>query len=73
MEAVLNRPELFVTTWALGELIEAATRTGNAELAAGALARLDEQTHTSDADWALGIYAHSHALLSEGDTWEVIA
>ena len=59
-------PELFVTAWALGELVEAATRTGNTELATSALARLGEQAHASDADWALGIHAHSRALLSEG-------
>ena len=38
-----DTPELFVAAWALAELIEAATRTGNTDLAAGALARLDEQ------------------------------
>ena len=66
VEATEGTPELFVAMWALGELIEAATRTGNAEQARDALARLGEQTLASDADWALGIYAHSHALLSEG-------
>ena len=53
--ATRGTPELFVTAWALAELIEAATRTGNTELAAGALARLGEQVHGSDADWALGM------------------
>jgi DNA-binding CsgD family transcriptional regulator len=68
--ATEGTPELFVTAWALAELIEAAVRTGNTGLAAGALARLREQTHASDADWALGIYAHSRALLSEGEAAE---
>ncbi len=68
--ATIGTPELFVAMWALSELIEAASRTGNAELAAGALARLGEQTHASDADWALGVYAHSRALLSEGGAAE---
>ena len=39
--------ELFVAAWALAELIEAASRTGNAEQARDALARLGEQTETA--------------------------
>ena len=70
MAATEGTPEFFVTVWAQSELIEAASRTGNAELAASALARLGEETRASDADWALGVYAHSRALLSEGETAE---
>ena len=70
VEATRGTPELFVATWALGELIEAATRTGNTEHATDALARLGDQTEASDADWALGIHAHSRALLSEGEAAE---
>ena len=70
VEATEGTPQIFIAAWALGELIEAATRTGNAEHAKDALARLGEQTKASDADWALGIYAHSRALLSEGDAAE---
>ena len=33
VEAAESTPELFIATWALSELIEAATRTGNAERA----------------------------------------
>jgi hypothetical protein len=44
VEASEDTPELFIATWALSELIEAATRTENAELAQAALARLG--THT---------------------------
>jgi DNA-binding CsgD family transcriptional regulator len=69
-EATGGTPELFVAMWALGELIEAATRTGNHEQARDALARLGEQTEGSDADWALGVHAHSRALLSEGEAAE---
>jgi DNA-binding CsgD family transcriptional regulator len=65
VHATGGTPELFVAMWALGELIEAATRTGNVEQARDALARLGEQTEASDADWALGLYAKSRALLSE--------
>ena len=70
VEATGGTPQMFIATWALGELIEAATRTGNAEHARDALARLGEQTEASDADWALGIHAHSRALLSEGEAAE---
>jgi DNA-binding CsgD family transcriptional regulator len=65
-----DTPELFVATWALSEVIEAASRTGHTERAAGALARLAEQTRGSDAEWARGITARSRALLTEGDAAE---
>jgi ATP/maltotriose-dependent transcriptional regulator MalT len=52
-------------TRALPELIEAATRSGMAERAAGALQRLSETTRACDTEWALGIEACSRALLSE--------
>ncbi len=65
-----DTPELFVATWALSELVEAASRTGNTEVAARALKRLSEQTQASDSEWALGIEARSRALLSEGEAAE---
>jgi DNA-binding CsgD family transcriptional regulator len=65
-----DTPELFISTWALSELIEAAIRTDNVELAQSALARLDQQTEAVEADWALGLHARSRALLSEGETAE---
>ncbi len=70
VEASENTPPIHITSWALGELIEAATRTGNAGLAEGALTRLGEQTEASDSDWGLGIHARSRALLSAGETAE---
>jgi DNA-binding CsgD family transcriptional regulator len=51
-------------------LIEAATRTENAERAKDALKRLGEHTEACDSDWALGIHARSRALLSEGEAAE---
>ena len=53
--------------WGLVELIEAAARSGRAELAADALERLSETTGASGTDWALGVEARSRALLSEGE------
>jgi DNA-binding CsgD family transcriptional regulator len=59
-----DTPELFLAAWVLPELIEAASRTGNHDLASDALERLTEAAHAADADWALGIEARSRALLS---------
>jgi DNA-binding CsgD family transcriptional regulator len=59
---------LYISMWALPELIEAAVRTSNAEVAAGALERLAESTSVSGSDWALGVEARSRALLSDGET-----
>ena len=57
--------ELGLSRWALAELIEAATRCGQAERATEALAELTESTRASGTDWALGIQARSHALCIE--------
>ena len=65
-KAIEGMPEFFAATWALGELIEAASRTGKGERARQALALLEAQTDASDADWALGVRALSRALLTEG-------
>jgi DNA-binding CsgD family transcriptional regulator len=62
--------EMTAPTWAMAELIEAATRSGQDDVAADALARLAETTSVSDTDWGRGIEARSRALLSEGDTAE---
>jgi DNA-binding CsgD family transcriptional regulator len=70
VEASEHTPELFIASWALSELIEAATRTENAELARDALERLGEHTRDCDTDWALGIHARSRALLSDGEAAE---
>jgi DNA-binding CsgD family transcriptional regulator len=65
-----DTPELFVATWALSEVIEAASRTQDADLAGRALSRLVEQTQDGEAEWALGIQARGRALASEGATAE---
>jgi DNA-binding CsgD family transcriptional regulator/tetratricopeptide (TPR) repeat protein len=61
-----DTPELFVSHWALVELVEAAARTGNAGLAAEAVGRLADATRASESDWGLGVSARSRALTSEG-------
>ncbi|MEN3281043.1 MAG: hypothetical protein V7607_2183, partial [Solirubrobacteraceae bacterium] len=62
--------ELFFSLWAAVELIEAATRSGVPEQAAGALERLSESTRASGSDWALGTEACARALLSDGEAAE---
>jgi hypothetical protein len=68
-------PELFVSyvsTWALIELIEAATRCDDLNVAGSALDRLTERTRASDSDWGLGIEARSRALVSDGEEAEAL-
>jgi DNA-binding CsgD family transcriptional regulator len=62
--------ELVFSTWGSFELIEAATRTGRPDLAAGALEQLTAATRTAGTDWALGAEAYSRALLSDDDVAE---
>ena len=54
------------TAQALPDLVEAACRSGQPELAADALRRLQHATRGCDSDWAAGVEARSRALLSEG-------
>ena len=56
--------------WLLGELIEAAARSGQAERATGPLARLAEIANAVGTNWALGTHARAAATLAEGDTAE---
>ncbi|HET9007864.1 MAG TPA: AAA family ATPase [Actinomycetes bacterium] len=68
--AAENPWELAFLNWALVELVEAAARGGAHEMAANAYRRLAERTAASGTDWALGLQARSHALLSEGEAAE---
>jgi DNA-binding CsgD family transcriptional regulator len=63
-------PELFISMWALPELIEAASRSGQTALAADALGQLAEATSTGQTDWGPGIYARGRALLGDGEDAE---
>jgi DNA-binding CsgD family transcriptional regulator len=59
---------LFVSLWALPELIEAAVRSGHADVAVGPMANLAESTRAGGTEFGLGIEARSRALLSQGET-----
>jgi DNA-binding NarL/FixJ family response regulator len=52
--------------WVLPELIEAAVRSGDRPAAEVAFARLAERSSASAREWARGIEAAMHALLSDG-------
>jgi ATP/maltotriose-dependent transcriptional regulator MalT len=56
--------------WALIELIEAAVRSGQPQLAGAAMERVTETTRASGTAWALATEARCRALLSEGDDAE---
>ncbi|XVV15593.1 AAA family ATPase [Actinoplanes sp. CA-131856] len=56
---------IWVAEWALPELIEAAARAGELEVAQEALDRLTEITGPCDTDWGQGTLARCRALLSD--------
>jgi DNA-binding CsgD family transcriptional regulator len=58
--------ELVISPWALYELVEAAVRSDQTDLATGAARRLSEIAAASGTDWALGAAARSRALLADG-------
>ena len=56
--------------WVLPELVEAAARCGETELAHGALTQLSQRARAAGTDYGLGLEARCRALLSEPDTAE---
>jgi DNA-binding CsgD family transcriptional regulator len=56
----------WIPTWVLPELVEAAARVGDAELARDALERLAKTTQPCRTEFALGIEARCRAMLSDG-------
>ncbi len=56
----------WMSMWAMPELVEAAARAGDFELARDALERLAATTQPCGLDVALGIEARCRALLSDG-------
>jgi DNA-binding CsgD family transcriptional regulator len=66
-QAAAEQPELFSASWALPELIEAASRFGQTALAAEAFARLAEAVSVSHTDWGYGLHARCEALVTSGE------
>jgi DNA-binding CsgD family transcriptional regulator len=71
-QVATDSPEQWFSMLVLVELIEAATRTGNADRAEHALERLSETTAASGTDWAVGIETRSRALVSDGEAAETL-
>jgi DNA-binding CsgD family transcriptional regulator len=69
-QSASERDELLVSVWSLPELVEAATRCGEADVADAAIQRLSERTRAAGTESALGIEARSRALPSEGELAE---
>jgi DNA-binding CsgD family transcriptional regulator len=66
-QSASERDELLVSVWSLPELVEAATRCGQGDVASAAIESLSERTRTAGTEWALGIEARCRALLSGGE------
>jgi len=64
-QASENSPGLYISMWALPELIEASVHCGDTHQATDALGRLAEITQAGQTDFGLGIEARSGALVSE--------
>lgn len=59
-------------SWCLYELVEAATRCGERDVAATAITRLAERAGASGTDWGLGALASARAMLADNDTADVL-
>jgi DNA-binding CsgD family transcriptional regulator len=64
-ERACEHDDLGLLGWSLSELVEAASRCGRRDVAAGALRRLEERTGPAGTDFALGTQALARALLSD--------
>jgi len=65
-----DHQHVYLSLWALPELIEAAAHAGNPRSAGDALNRLTETTRAGGTEDGLGIEARSRALLSEAEAAE---
>jgi DNA-binding CsgD family transcriptional regulator len=68
--ASAEAPGLFISAWALPELIEASVRLEETAVARDALDRLTEAATAGDTDWVRGVEARSRALLTDVDVAE---
>jgi DNA-binding CsgD family transcriptional regulator len=69
-QATVDPHELWFSTFATVELIEAASRSDRSKHAADALEVLSESTRASGTPWALAVEARSRALLNRGEAAE---
>ena len=59
--------EIVTSSWALYELVEAASRSGRRGVAGDAVDRLSERLSASGTEWAKGTEARSRALVEDGE------
>jgi DNA-binding CsgD family transcriptional regulator len=71
-EAAADPSELWFSTFALVELVEASSRIGRSDHATEALGVLSECTSASGTPWAVGVEARSRALLEDGGAAEML-
>ena len=71
-DATTDPHELWFSTFATVELIEAASRSGRTDRAAEAFELLRESTRASGTPWALGVEARSRALLTHTEGAEAL-
>jgi DNA-binding CsgD family transcriptional regulator len=69
-ERACETDEPALTSVTLPELVEAAVRADQPDVAAGALEQLSSRALACDTSWALGLEARSRALTSAGPTAE---
>jgi DNA-binding CsgD family transcriptional regulator len=62
--------EIAISSWALYELAEAASRSGQREVARDAVDRLSERARASGTHWAKGTEARSRALVEDREPAE---
>ena len=71
-QVTANDIDPYPQMWALPELVEAAARAGETDVARTALDRLGEMTRPAATDWGLGTEVRSRALLSDGENAELL-
>jgi len=71
-DATTDPHELWFSTFAIVELIEAASRSGRPDRAAAAVEVLSDSTRATSTPWGLGVEARSRALLTTGEAAEAL-
>jgi DNA-binding CsgD family transcriptional regulator len=64
---VYDHDSLVVGTLALADVVEAAVRCGQTDMAAEAVERLEARSSVRNTPWALGLRARARALVADGD------
>jgi DNA-binding CsgD family transcriptional regulator len=69
-ERAIAPDDLVISSWAMPELIEAASRCDRRDVAHDAADQLSERAAVTGTNWALGTAAHARALVEVGDAAE---